>query len=188
MATTVNTVVVGGGQAGLSVSHYLAQHIVEHVVLEQAEKPGDAWRSHRWDSFTLNTPHWQSQFPGVRYDEDDSDGFMSKHEVVANLEELASRLPVRIRARAASIARDTRGDYLVVIDGGETIRARNVVVATGLYQTPKIPGFARDFPTALMQLHSDKYRNLNQLLPGAVLVVGSAQSGAQIAEELYESG
>jgi putative flavoprotein involved in K+ transport len=188
MTKTINTVVVGGGQAGLSVSHYLTEHGIEHVVLEQADQPGDAWRSHRWDSFTLNTPSWQSQFPGVGYGKDDSDGFMPKHEVVAHLEELASHLPVRTRARVANITRDTHGDYLVAINGVETIGARNVVVATGLYQTPKIPRLACNYPATVKQLHSDNYRNPDQLLPGAVLVVGSAQSGAQIAEELYESG
>jgi putative flavoprotein involved in K+ transport len=188
MTTRVNTVVVGGGQAGLSVSHYLTKHALEHVVLEQANLPGDAWRSHRWDSFTLNTPRWQSHVPGARYGEDDPDGFMPKQEVVAHLEQLASRLPVRTRARVASITRDQRGDYVVKIDGGETIRARNVVMATGLYQTPKIPRLVHDFPAEIQQLHSDTYRNPQQLLPGAVLVVGSAQSGAQIAEELCESG
>src|SRR6516165_4826784 len=153
MITNVNTVIVGGGQAGLSVSHYLTEHGVEHVVLEQADKPGDAWRSHRWDSFTLNTPRWQSRVPGTCYDEDYSDGFMPKQEVVAHLEELASRLPVRTGARVASITRDMSGDYLIVIDDGETIRTRNVVVATGLYQTPKIPRLACSFPTAIKQLH-----------------------------------
>ena len=124
MITNVNTVIVGGGQAGLSVSHYLTEHGVEHVVLEQADKPGDAWRSHRWDSFTLNTPRWQSRVPGVRYGEDDPDGFMPKQEVVAHLEELASRLPVRTGARVTSIERNKRDGYVIKIDGGETIRAR----------------------------------------------------------------
>jgi putative flavoprotein involved in K+ transport len=179
---------VGGGQAGLSVSHYLLQHAVEHVVLEQANGPGDAWRNNRWDSFTLNTPRWQSRVPGVRYGEDDPDGFMPKQEVVAHLDSLASRLPLRTRARVASIERNNRGDYVVTVDGGETIKARNVVVATGLYQTPKVPQIAHNLPTHIKQLHSDTYRNPQQLLPGAVLVIGSAQSGAQIAEELYESG
>src|SRR5215471_3720754 len=188
MTKRVNTVVVGGGQAGLSVSYNLTCHAIEHAVLEQADRPGDAWRSHRWDSFTLNTPRWQSRVPGVRYGEDDPHGFMPKQEVVAYLEQLASRLPVRTGARVTSILRDKRGDYDVTIDGGETIKARNVVVATGLYQMPKIPQLAHKLPTEINQLHSDTYRNPQQLLPGAVLVVGSAQSGAQIAEELYESG
>src|SRR5580704_12945585 len=97
MMTKVNAVVVGGGQAGLSVSHYLKQLFVDHVVLEQASKPGEAWRHHRWDSFTLNTPRWQSRLPGVRYGEDDPDGFMPRQEVVAYLDALARRLPVRSR-------------------------------------------------------------------------------------------
>jgi putative flavoprotein involved in K+ transport len=108
---------------------------------------------------------------------------------VAHLDEMAQRLPVRTRARVVSVARDAAtGDYVVSIDGGEKIRARNVVVATGLYQTPKIPEFGRDLLAGVRRLHSGSYRNPAQLLPGAVLVVGSAQSGAQIAEELYESG
>lgn len=189
MLTSTNTVVVGGGQAGLSVSHYLKRLSVDHVVLEQADKPGEAWRNHRWDSFTLNTPRWQSRLPGVRYGEDDPDGFMPRQEVVAHLDEMAQRLPIRTGARVVAVARDAaRGHYVVSIDGGETIRAHNVVIATGLYQTPKIPKLAHNLPAEIKQLHSDNYRNPEQLLPGAVLVVGSAQSGAQIAEELCESG
>jgi putative flavoprotein involved in K+ transport len=189
MTNIVNTAVVGGGQAGLAVSHYLRRLSVHHVVLEQADRSGEAWRNHRWDSFTLNTPRWQSRLPGVRHGQDDPDGFMPKNEVVAHFEALARNLPVRYRARVAAIERDSNsGNYVVEIDGGERMVARNVVVATGLYQTPKIPALSRAFPPGIKQLHSDSYRNPEQLLPGAVLVVGSAQSGAQIAEELYESG
>src|SRR5215831_12270148 len=115
MTKRVNTVVVGGGQAGLSVSHDLTRHDIEHVVLEQADRPGDAWRNHRWDSFTLNTPRWQSRVPGVRYGEDDPDGFMPKQEVVAHLDNLARRLPLRTRAPVSGVARDRRGDYVVTI-------------------------------------------------------------------------
>src|SRR6516164_9132911 len=189
MTTQLNTIVVGGGQAGLSVSHHLKQLSVDHVVLEQADKPGEAWRNHRWESFALNTPRWQSRLPGVRYRKDDPDGFMPKNEVVAYFEALARNLPVRYRARVVAIERDgNSGNYVVEVDGDERLKARNVVVATGLYQTPKIPTLSRAFPPGIKQLHSDSYRNPQQLLPGAVLVVGSAQSGAQIAEELYESG
>ena len=187
MTTTVNTVIVGGGQAGLSVSHYLTKLSVDHLVLEQAGQAGDAWRNHRWDSFTLNTPRWQSRLPGVIYGEDDPDGFMPKREVVARFEDLARRLPVRYRARVTAIE-PQRGGYVVELDGAEKIEARNVVVATGLHQAPKIPAMSRNLPSGIKQLHSDSYRNPQQLPPGAVLVVGSAQSGAQIAEELYESG
>src|SRR5215471_17191119 len=116
MTKQVNTVVVGAGQAGLSVSHDLTRHAIEHAVLEQADRPGDAWRNSRWDSFTLNTPRWQSRVPGVRYGEDDPDGFMPKQEVVAHLDSLASRLPLRTRARVASVERNNRGDYEVTVD------------------------------------------------------------------------
>jgi len=189
MTTTVNTVVVGGGQAGLAVSHYLTKLFVDHVVLEQADGPAEAWRNHRWDSFTLNTPRWQSRLPGVSYGEDDPDGFMSREEVVGYLESLARKLPVRYRKCVNRIERGGKsGGYLITINEGEQIWARNVVVATGLYQTPKIPALSRDLPPGIRQLHSDTYRNPQNLLSGAVLVVGSAQSGAQIAEELYEAG
>jgi putative flavoprotein involved in K+ transport len=189
MIKTADTVVVGGGQAGLSVSWYLRQLSQDHLVLEQAELPGEAWRNHRWDSFALNTPRWQSCVPGVRYAADDADGFMARREVISHLEELAQQLPVRYSTRVSRIERDEgSGLYLLATESGETIVARNVVVATGLYQTPKIPALSRYFPAHIRQLHSDAYRNPEGLLPGAVLVVGSAQSGAQIAEELYESG
>jgi putative flavoprotein involved in K+ transport len=187
MTTTVNTVIVGGGQAGLAVSYYLTKASQDHVVLEQADRPAEAWRNHRWDSFTLNTPRWQSRLPGICDRKDDPDGFMPREEI-ARLEELAGPLPVRYRARVTQVERDGSAHYILKVDGGETIRARNVVVATGLYQTPKIPAASAGFPADINQLHSDAYRNPEQLLPGAVLVVGSAQSGAQIAEELYESG
>jgi putative flavoprotein involved in K+ transport len=189
MSTTMNTVIVGGGQAGLSVSHFLTKLSVDHLVLEQADMPGEAWRNHRWDSFTLNTPRWQSRLPGDRFGGDDADGFMPKDEIVARFEELARPLPVRYGARVVAIERDSAsGTYVVEIDGDRKITARNVVVATGLHQTAKIPALSRDFPSHIKQLHSESYRNPEELPPGAVLVVGSAQSGAQIAEELYESG
>jgi putative flavoprotein involved in K+ transport len=158
------------------------------VVLEQADRPAEAWRNHRWDSFMLNTPRWQSRLPGVADGRQDPDGFMSRDEIVARLEELALPLPVRYRARVGEVEHNSLGYYVLQLDSGERIRARNVVVATGLHQTPKIPAISGRFPADIKQLHSDTYRNPGELLPGAVLGVGSAQSGAQIAEELNESG
>jgi putative flavoprotein involved in K+ transport len=104
MTLRVETAVIGGGQAGLAVSYYLAREGREHLVLERSDRPGEAWRNHRWDSFTLNTPRWQSRLPGVRYGADDPDGFMHRNEVVGYLEDLAHPLPVRYRAlvRASS--------------------------------------------------------------------------------------
>jgi len=191
MAEFIETIIVGGGQAGLSVSYLLRQRERDHVVLEKSDRIGEAWRNHRWDSFVLNTPNWQTCLPGASYDGEDPDGFMSKQEVVDYLERYVKRfkLPVRCRVSVTSVEQNSKcNSYLVTTNLGTSARARNVVVATGLYQQPKIPSFASDLPGEVRQLHSDTYRNPEQLLPGCVLVVGSAQSGCQIAEELYQSG
>jgi putative flavoprotein involved in K+ transport len=191
MRTYVNTLIVGGGQAGLAVSYYLSEQGREHLVLEQSNKPAEAWRNHRWDSFTLNTPNWQTRLPGAEYSGADPDGFMARDEVVAYLERYVAQfhLPVRYGVRVGRVVRDeTSGLYRIRTSDGRCIAARNVVVATGLYQTPKLPKFSSALPSDIRQIHSDAYRNPAQLLPGAVLVVGSAQSGAQIAEELYQAG
>jgi putative flavoprotein involved in K+ transport len=191
MTISTDTVIVGGGQAGFAVSYHLGRRAHDHLLFEQAGKPAEAWRNHRWDSFTLNTPNWQSRLPGASYTGSDPDGFMSRKEIVAYFENYARRfsLPIRYSTRVSRVERNSRsGMYLVAIEGGAQIQARNVVIATGLYQEPKIPPFSADFPAGITQLHSDAYRNPQELPPGAVLVVGSAQSGAQIAEELHESG
>jgi putative flavoprotein involved in K+ transport len=188
MITQVNTLIIGGGQAGLAVSYLLTLLGCDHLVLEQADAPADAWRNHRWDSFTLNTPNWQSQLPGAPI-LGDPNGFMSRGEIVAYLERYAARLPVHYGTRVKSVEREGRwGSYLVATEGGESFVSRNVVIATGLYQQPNIPAFSACFPAHMRQVHSDVYRNPDALPKGAVLVVGSAQSGAQIAEELYEAG
>src|SRR5271166_6148455 len=191
MTTYTDAVIVGGGQAGLSVSYYLRREARDHVVLEQAEKPAEVWRNHRWDSFTLNTPNWQSRLPGADHPGADPDGFVSREGIVDYFETYAKRfrLPIRYRKRVSSVERDPRnGMFIVTIEGGERIQTCNVVIATGLYQTPKVPPFATDLPAGVRQVHSDAYRNLQELRTGAVLVVGSAQSGAQIAEELCAAG
>jgi putative flavoprotein involved in K+ transport len=191
MSAPLETVIIGGGQAGLSVSYYLTKHGREHVVFEQANAPAEAWRNHRWDSFTLNTPNWQTRLPGADYQGGDPDGFMSRGEVIAYLENYTKRfqLPVWYGLSVTSVVRDPKsGLYRVHLANDGSVLARNAVIATGLYQKPKIPAFSAALPPYIKQLHSDSYRNPEQLLPGAVLVVGSAQSGAQIAEELYLAG
>jgi len=191
MAEFVQTIIICGGQAGLSLSYYLTRQGRDHVVLEQSSQPGNAWRNHRWDSFVLNTPNWQTRLPGAEYQGDDPDGFMSRDEVVTYLEQYIKsfHLPVRYCVRATKVEQNSRcHSYCVTTNRGTSAQACNVVIATGLYQEPKIPAFSADFPSDIKQLHSDTYHNPEQLLPGAVLVVGSAQSGCQIAEELYQSG
>ncbi len=185
----IETVIVGGGQAGLSTSYWLKQHGREHVVLERAERSGHAWRQ-RWDSFTLVTPNWSFRLPGAEYAGDDPAGFMPRDEVVSTFEHYvdANHLPVSfgVDVTAVEPLADQSG-YRVRMADGE-YQAANVVLATGLYQRAKIPAFAAGLPTDVLQLPSASYRNPASLPPGAVLVVGSGQSGCQIAEELLKAG
>jgi len=189
---SVETLIVGGGQAGLSLSYYLTRQGRDHLVCEQASRPGHAWRSDRWDSFTLVTPNWSFQLPGAEYNGPDPDGFMPRDEVVQRFERYVGQysLPVEFGLRVLSVeaapGQGTSG-YRVVTDQDE-YRARNVAIATGLFQKPKIPPFGAGLPADILQIPSGQYRNPEQLPPGAVLVVGSGQSGCQIAEELYQSG
>jgi len=184
----VETVIVGGGQAGLAVSYYLSQQGRAHTILEQASQPANAWRNHRWDSFTLVTPNWMTRMPGAEYQGDDPEGFMPREEVVAYLEGYVERfsLPIQYGVRVNSVEKTGTG-YLVHTDEA-TVEADNVVIAMGLFQQPKIPPSSADLLLEVLQLHSSEYRNPAGLPAGAVLVVGSAQSGGQIAEELYLSG
>jgi putative flavoprotein involved in K+ transport len=188
MNDNLETIIVGGGQAGLAISYHLTQQGQAHTILEQADRPAEAWRNHRWDSFSLVTPNWMTRMPGAEYEGDDPDGYMHRDAVVSYLEDYIQRfrLPVEYGVRVSSVEQNGAG-YLVRANG-TTVKASNVVMATGLYQEPKVPAFSDELPTEVRQLHSSEYRNPEALPPGAVLVVGSAQSGCQIAEELNEAG
>ena len=187
MTEQVDTIIVGAGQAGLSTSYHLTQQGREHIILEQADQAAAVWRN-RWDSFTLITPNWMIRLPGAEYQGDDPDGFMPRDEVVAYFEEYIERfeLPVRYGTRVISVEPIEAG-YLVSTGQAE-YEADNVVIATGMFQQPKMPPISANLPSEIRQLHSSEYRNPEALPAGAVLVVGSAQSGCQIAEELYQSG
>lgn len=185
----IDTVVIGAGQAGLSVSYHLTRAGHRHVVLER-DRIGASWASRRWDSFTLVTPNWMNRLPGFPYRGPDPDGFLARDEVVAYLEDYAASFgaPVRLGVRATRLSRrpDAPG-YRVETSRG-ALAARNVVVTTGFFHTPKVPTFAGRIAPGILQVPSSAYRNPGALPPGAVLVVGSAQSGCQIAEELHEAG
>ncbi len=190
MVKKIETIIIGGGQAGLSTSYYLTRHGREHVVFEKAVMPANAWRNDRWDSFTLLTPNWSFRLPGAEYQGDEPNGFMARNEIIARFEQYARRfnLPVNYNMQVNSVEPDMKTNGYRVSTGETTWDARNVVVATGLFQSPKKPSFSSDLSTNILQLHSGEYRNPQTLPPGAVLVVGSAQSGCQIAEELYRGG
>jgi putative flavoprotein involved in K+ transport len=187
MTRATDVVVVGAGQAGLSVSHELTRRDVDHIVLERGEV-GQTWRD-RWDSFCLVTPNWTVQLPGHHYDGDDPDGFMPRDEIVAYLERYASGFdaPVEGGVEVTRLRRDPSAGFVLETSSGE-LRAGTVVLSTGAYQRPHRPPAATGLPADLLQLDVDDYRNAAELPDGPVLVVGSGQSGCQIAEELHEAG
>jgi putative flavoprotein involved in K+ transport len=182
----VEALVIGAGQAGLSASRELQRAGVEHLVLERG-RTGETWRG-RWDSFCLVSPNWTLQLPDHPYQGDDPDGFMLRDEIVAYLEGYrdAFALPVREGVDALSVESASDG-FRVGTTGGE-ILARALVLATGAYQRPHRPPAAQTLPANLLQIDVSDYRNPAVLPPGRVLVVGSGQSGCQIAEELHEVG
>lgn len=187
MVEQVDTIIVGAGQGGLSTSYFLKQRGSEHIILEKAERVAEVWRN-RWDSFTLITPNRMIRLPGAEYQGDEPDGFMARNDLVANFEEYVEKyeLPIRYGTQVTAVEPIETG-YLVRSDKGE-YESANVVIATGFFQKPKMPSFSRNLPVEIQQLHSSEYRNPGSLPAGAVLVVGSAQSGCQIAEELYQGG
>ena len=184
-----DTLIVGGGQAGLAMSYLLTQQDRDHIILEKNERIGERWRK-RWDSFTLVTPNWQLQLPGHAYDGDDPDGFLTREEVVEYLEEYADKFdpPLECGVEVTSVIERHADDGYLVLTDEESYAADNVVIAVGTFQSPSIPAFSREVPETITQLHSSEYRNPQALPDGAVLVVGSGQSGCQIAQELQESG
>jgi putative flavoprotein involved in K+ transport len=179
--TTIDCVVVGAGPAGLAASAALTERGVEHVVLERG-RAGESWRTQRWDSFRLNTPGWMNQLLG----EQARDAFFTGVEVVQRLEKLAADHPVRSGVQVERLA--PAGDGYALLTGDGDLRARTVVVATGDQNVPLVPALARKLPDGVAQYHTAEYRGPGALPAGAVLVVGSAQSGCQIAEDLLAAG
>jgi len=181
----IHTVVIGGGQSGLSVGYHLARHDLPFVILDANSRIGDAWR-HRWNSLRLFTP--------ARFDGLDGwpfpaapDVFPTKDEMADYLESYAARfsLPVRNGTRVTKLSRHGSG-FIVDTNAGR-IEAEQVVVATATYQAPKVPAFAGELDPAIVQIHSREYRNPSQLRDGGVLLVGAGNSGAEIALEVARS-
>ena len=189
MPERLDTVVIGGGQAGLSLSYYLTQQGRTHTVLEK-DRPGEAWRSKKWDSFTLVTPNWQFQLPGLAYDGDDPHGFLTRDQVVGYIDDYVALFdpPLRLGVEATFVEGKASGRGFTIGTDAGSLEVSNVVIATGTFQRPRIPIFSQGITPDVIQLHSSRYRNPERLPSGAVLVVGSGQSGAQITEELYQSG
>jgi len=184
---SVDVAIIGGGQAGLATSWHLTQAGIDHVVLE-AGRVAETWRSRRWDSFCLVTPNWTVQLPGAKYVGPDPDGFMSLAQLVAHFQDWADSFdaPVEGNCAVTSLAADS-GGFVISMPSGK-LKARRVVVASGAYQKPYRPAGAESLPKDLVQLFAEEYANPSALPPGAIVVVGSGQTGCQLAEEIHKSG
>ena len=180
--------IIGGGQAGLSMSYYLKQERIDHLVLEK-NRIGHAWRNERWDSFCLVTPNWQCTLPGFAYQGDDPYGFMKKDEIVNYLEQFVASFapPTREGVAATRLQRNAAGHYVLHTSQGE-FSADQIVVAVGGYHLPIVPRVAEKLPAHIVQIHSSEYLNPAALPGGEILVVGTGQSGCQIAEDLHLAG
>ncbi|MBA2678245.1 MAG: NAD(P)-binding domain-containing protein [Ktedonobacteraceae bacterium] len=177
-----DTVVIGSGQAGLAAGYYLALQGQDFVILDAHPRIGTSWRE-RWDSLRLFTPAYISSLPGMSLSVP-ANTFLSKDEVANYLEAYAAHfhLPIRLNATVKTLSR-LNGRYLLAVND-ELLEAERVAIATGACQQPRIPSFASELDPTIVQFHSDDYRNHNQLQPGAVLLVGAGNSGAEIALEL----
>jgi len=181
-----DVVVIGAGQAGLSVSHELSAAGVDHLVMERG-RVGETWRG-RWDTFCLVTPNWTVRLPGGAYAGDDPDGFMPRDAIVAHLESYARSFKAPVREGVAVTALHPIGDGFVVNTSEGELRPKTVVVTTGAYQKAHRPAAAASLPRGLYAIDAESYRNAGALPAGKVLIVGSGQTGCQIAEELFEAG
>ncbi|HEX6300805.1 MAG TPA: NAD(P)-binding domain-containing protein [Acidimicrobiia bacterium] len=182
MSQTVNTIVIGGGQAGLATGYQLKRLGVDHVILDENEDVGAAWRK-RWDSLRLFTPGRYSVLPGMPF-QGPPHSLLGKDDIADYLQHYADRfdLPVRTGVKVDQVTAD--GDRLVVEAGDDRILADNVVVATGAFHNPRVPDFADTLDPSIIQMHSSDYRRPSQIQEGPVLVVGAGQSGAEIALDL----
>ena len=183
----LEAVIVGGGQAGLAASHELSAAGIEHVLLERG-RIGETWRR-LWDSFCLVLPNWSVRLPGYPYDGTEPDGFMARDEIVAYLERYAQHFgaPVREGVAVQSVRSMDGGGFLLETSFG-AVQTPALVLATGAFQRSHRPAGAATLPADLLQMDVRDFRNPADLPPGKVLIVGSGQSGAQLAEELHDAG
>lgn len=181
-----DTLVIGGGQAGLSMSHHLTEQGIPHLVLEK-KRIAESWRTARWDSLVANGPAWHDRVPGHTFDDMDAEAFAGKDRVADYFEVLAQRIKAPVRCGVAVHELTRTDDGFRAETNAGVVLARNVVLATGPFQRPRIPDIV-PASSGITQIHSHGYRNPDQLPAGAVLVVGAGSSGAQIADELLRAG
>ena len=184
----IDTLVVGGGQAGLAMSEHLSKCGVPHLVLER-HRIAERWRSERWDSLVANGPAWHDRFPGMEFADIDPDAFAPKESVADYFVAYAKMIdaPIRCGVEVKEVRKNVGRPGFRIETSDGVIEAHRVVAATGPFQRPVIPPVVPE-DAVIMQMHSSAYRNPEQLPEGAVLVVGAGSSGVQIADELLQSG
>jgi putative flavoprotein involved in K+ transport len=189
----IDAVIIGAGQSGLAASWHLTRRGLDHIVFERG-RVGESWRSQRWDSFALNTPTWFNRLPGEPDDLAPRDAFLTRDAWIDHLQAYADgqTMPIRTSTAVTSVDVGQRSDtFLVSITGegaADAIETRHVIVASGAQVVPKVPALSAALPSWVHQLHTADYRAPAALASGAVLVVGSAQSGVQVAEDLLDAG
>jgi putative flavoprotein involved in K+ transport len=184
----IDTLVVGGGQAGLAASEHLSNNKVPHMIVERS-RIAERWRSERWDSLVANGPAWHDRFPTMEFADLDPDSFAPRDRIVGYFEAFADQIaaPIRCGVEVTSLTRTEDGSGFRAETSQGVIEAKNVIAATGPFQKPIIPVLV-PADTATLQIHSAAYRNPGQLPPGAVMVIGAGSSGTQIADELSREG
>ena len=184
----IDTLIVGGGQAGLALSEHLSKRGVPHLILER-HRIAERWRSERWDSLVANGPAWHDRFPGMEFSNFDPDAFASKEHIADYFVSYAKWIasPVRCRVEVKDVRRKIGGPGFRVETSEGLVEANNVIAATGPFQRPLIPALIPK-DAGFLQMHSNAYRNPDQLPEGSVLVVGAGSSGVQIADELMRAG
>ncbi|MBW2422800.1 MAG: NAD(P)-binding domain-containing protein [Deltaproteobacteria bacterium] len=187
-ARSVTAVVIGAGHAGLAMSRCLTQRSIDHVVLERGEV-ANSWRRERWDSLRLLTPNWQSRLPGSGDRNEDPDGYMSMPEVIDFISEYAVSIsaPVETQTRVTSVRPAADDGYLVETNRGEW-RCETLVIASGAFNIPLVPGLREALPRSVASWTPTSYRNPRDLEEGGVLVVGASATGLQLADEIHRSG
>ncbi|MEK1941704.1 MAG: NAD(P)/FAD-dependent oxidoreductase [Pseudomonas sp.] len=186
--TSIDTLVIGAGQAGIAMSEHLSNLGVPHLVLERS-RIAEAWRSARWDSLVANGPVWHDRFPGLEFDDLEPDAFAGKERVADYFVAYAEKFnaPIRTGVEVQKVTRNADRQGFTVETSQGTFEANRIVAATGPFQRPVIPPIAPQ-DLGIKQMHSADYRNPAQLPEGAVLVVGAGSSGVQIADELQRAG
>ncbi len=183
----INTVVVGGGQAGLAASEHLTNNKIEHIIFER-KRIVENWRSSRWDSLVANGPAWHDRFPTLKFSDIDPDAFAPKERVVKYFEEFAKKIkaPINLNVNVEKIEKQSSNHKYLVTTSEGLYESENIIAATGAFQEPVIPNIIPN-NSKVNQIHSQAYKNPEQFSDGSILVIGSGSSGSQIAEELRRS-